>query len=162
MSVYDKIREELKKEKLYSQYFDYASAMEVVNRVENRENQVKSEDKVTEPSDSDKLLKLLERYKGSQVSFEEIMIHFMSLHYSEFPASRVNHIMTSLNTAFLMPKIGTMETAIAVANERASYLKKYLEGSMYTTEESARIHAPVQAKNAEAIIEACANVNREV
>ena len=42
-----------------------------------------------------------------------------------------------------------------VANERAVYLKSYLSGSMWPTEELVKEHLQPQIDNAQAIIDAC-------
>lgn len=165
-SVYDEIRAELRREKLSNQYFDYSNAISVVNRVENmmkaREKQAdETKQNVSKQSDSERLKSLIEFvYKNSPATLEEVLLHYMSNHCDEFNASRVNALLITLNNAFLVPRIMDAEHAINVACEHAMYLKAYCEGGMYTTEEDAKLHAPVQAKNAEKIMNVCNNYRK--
>jgi hypothetical protein len=64
-------------------------------------------------------------------------------------------MISALNNKIVSPRIAYDEHVIDIAMEKATYLKAYISGAMYETEESAKIHAPVQAQNAEAIIAAC-------
>ena len=52
-------------------------------------------------------------------------------------------------------KIDELVSLKYVAEERAGYIKKYLEGKMWPTEELAREYLQPQIDNAQAIIDAC-------
>lgn len=73
----------------------------------------------------------------------------------EFSTIRIQELIKSINEQILMPKLIKLENIQSISKERATYLKCYLEGDMYTTKEAAEQHLPVQIKNAEAIIDAC-------
>lgn len=52
-------------------------------------------------------------------------------------------------------KIEKLDQARFVANERATYLKRYLDGTMWKDEEIAKKYVQPQIENAQAIIDAC-------
>lgn len=56
---------------------------------------------------------------------------------------------------YLRPRILKDGQAKFVANERAGYLKRYLEGKMYASKEVAEQYVDCQIENADAIIQAC-------
>lgn len=102
----------------------------------------------------EKMLNIIEKYGANSV--EEFLFTYMDVYYKEFNASRINDLVASL-ASYNNELINALEIVKSVANERAFYLKTYLEGKMYTTKEAAIEHLPVQIKNAEAIIETCKN-----
>jgi hypothetical protein len=55
-------------------------------------------------------------------------------------------------------KIAEIERGVKVAHERATYLKCYLEGNMYESEEVARQCVGLQIENAKAILESVERV----
>lgn len=55
-------------------------------------------------------------------------------------------------------KIEKLNQARLVANERATYLKSYLDGSMWKDEKSAKENLQPQIENAQAIIDACSKI----
>lgn len=55
-------------------------------------------------------------------------------------------------------KIDKLDRVRFVANERATYLKTYLEGKMWKDEESAKKNLQPQIENAQAIIDACKSI----
>lgn len=157
MSVYDDIRQELKREKLSNQYFDYSNALDVVNRIEARAKQkAEAESDVDKQSDSERLKNMIEFvYANYPAKLEEILCHYIGQNYAEFPASRMCNMVTMLNQTFVAPRISDAEHAMRVSEENAGYLKTYCEGKMYTTEEEAKKCAPLQARNAGRILEVC-------
>lgn len=88
-------------------------------------------------------------------TLEDFICAYLALFDSQFPASRINELINTLNDGFLSPKISKQENAIAVSREKASYLKTYLEGGMYTSKEAEEKNKPAQVKNAETIINIC-------
>lgn len=112
-------------------------------------------DDKTKKSDRDRLSSIINTHTRSDISLEHIVYHFIDSYYDEFSAERLNDMILTLNTTFLKRKIEVAESAIAIASERAMYLKKYLDGDMYTTEDAARKAVHLQSKNAEEIIKAC-------
>lgn len=93
---------------------------------------------------------------------EEILFDYMNVFYKEFPASRINSIINKLQSDYLVDRIYNLEHIRDVANERAAYLGAYLEGNLYTDEETARACAPVQLDNVRAILDACSERARDI
>lgn len=59
---------------------------------------------------------------------------------------------------FMNDRLDEVERALFVANERAGYLRKYLDGSMWKDEETAKFYRQPQIENAQAIIDAVKDV----
>ena len=106
-------------------------------------------------SDKEKLLKIINDCDGN-ISFETIVMIFISNHFNEFSASRLMSINENINK-YLTAKINKLEQAKFVAKERAGYLKRYLKGEMYTSKEVAEKYVDIQLENVQAIIDACNN-----
>lgn len=87
-------------------------------------------------------------------SIEDILDYFFSSFENDISAIRMHNLINKLNY-HLGRKIKKLEHARYVANERAHYLKFYLNGDMWTTEEAARENIQPQIDNAQAIIDAC-------
>ena len=111
-------------------------------------------------TDYEKMKKALETL-GEFASFEELAIYFMQANFADFSSIRIQQFMDSVSKDVLRPKLLGLEQARAISAERALYLKTYLDGNMYTSEEAAIKHVPVQAKNAQAIIDACKDVDNK-
>ena len=95
-------------------------------------------------------------------SIEEILFVYMNTFYKDFPASRIYEIIEKLQSDYLVDRIHNLEYIRDVANERAAYLGAYLEGNLYTDEETARACAPVQLDNVRAILDACSERARDI
>ena len=106
-------------------------------------------------SAKEKMQKLLNSTISNQDSMEDIILYYLAVNTKEFSATRVQKLINSINEQILMPKIIKLENIQHISKEKATYLKCYLEGDMYTTKEAAEQHLPVQIRNAEAIIDAC-------
>ena len=106
-------------------------------------------------TEKEKMLNIMQNYGVG--SIEDFLFVYMDVYYKEFNASRINSLITSL-TKYNGELINALEVIKGIANERAYYLKTYLEGKMYTTEEAAIKHLPVQIENANAIVCACKNL----
>lgn len=78
-----------------------------------------------------------------------------------FSTYRIGEIIKTLLCKYMMTKVADMTCALAVAEERAGYLKSYIEGKMYSDEETAIDCRYIQVGNAEAIIHACQSVQRD-
>lgn len=105
-------------------------------------------------SEKERLQKHLELC-GDDRTFEEIVIIYMAKNYRNFPITRILDFVNELNKEFVYPDIKHMEHGIEIIRERALYLKTYIEGDMYTTEETAKECAPLQAGHAQKIINIC-------
>ena len=88
-------------------------------------------------------------------TLEDFLCAYLALFDNQFPASRINELIKTLNDGFLSPKISKQENAVSVSREKAGYLKTYLEGRMYTSKEAEEQNKPAQIRNAETIINVC-------
>lgn len=100
-------------------------------------------------TDKERLLKYIENCPDCSSDLD-----ILKMYIEKFPASRLSNMINDLQNT-LDYKINSLELANSVAKERATYLKAYLEGDMYTTKEAAIEHIPVQIKNAQEIIDFC-------
>lgn len=104
-------------------------------------------------TDREKLLFMLDVYKHMD-SIDGILNCFLELYGDGISIRTISHMSKELNS-YLDYRIDNLECARFVANERAGYIKKYLEGKMWPTEELARQYLQPQIDNAQAIIDAC-------
>lgn len=103
-------------------------------------------------TDREKLLKLLKHYKVD--SMNAILNCYFDIYYNDYSATQINNLVNDLN-CILKYKLNDLEKARHVAYERAIYLKSYLNGDMWSTEEDAKKNIQPQIDNAQAIIEIC-------
>ena len=111
-------------------------------------------------TDKEKLLKLLNDLNESpciSTSLEYILGAYIEEYEDDFSALRLFGIITDLE-CYLKIKLTKLDQAIFVANERATYLKRYLDGSMWKDEELAKKYVQPQIENAQDIINACKSV----
>lgn len=90
----------------------------------------------------------------NNAAVEDIIRGYIDMYNEDFPLSRLANIESMLNE-LLKEKINRCESALYTASENATYLKSYLEGSMYTTREAAEEHVDVQIKNVDKILDSC-------
>lgn len=107
-------------------------------------------------TDRERLLKLFDIYKMD--SIEAILNCFLDVYKDDISARRIHGLIRDLNN-HLGYKIENLEQIKFIANERATYLKKYLDGSMWKDEESAKENLQPQIDNAQAIIDICNNID---
>lgn len=101
--------------------------------------------------DSEKMAAVID----DTLTFEQMVYRYMRMYHKEFSATRINDMIKTLNDMYLTPTIASNEHAISISKERALYLKTYLSGDMYTTEEAAIKHLPLQLGHAEEIYKQC-------
>jgi len=103
-------------------------------------------------TDREKLLKLLKIYQPD--SMRAILNCYFDVYYKDVSAKQLSNLIHDLN-CHLSHKIEDLEQMRFVARERATYLKSYLNGDMWLTEEAARENLQPQIDNAQAIIDVC-------
>ena len=103
-------------------------------------------------TDREKLLKLLDTYKMD--SMKAILNCYFNTYYDDYTAEQVHGFIKDLSLQ-LEYKVKALDKAKYVAYERATYLKQYLSGDMWLTEEAAKKNIQPQIDNAQAIIDAC-------
>ena len=103
-------------------------------------------------TDREKLLHILNTYKID--SIKAILNCYLEAYYNDISARQIGDLMNDLSR-YLAYKVSDLEKVKFVANERARYLKSYLNGDMWLTEEAARENIQPQIDNAQAIIDAC-------
>lgn len=103
-------------------------------------------------NDKEKLQHILDTCDS--VSIESIFYHYLMTYFDELPITTIKELHNQTNNV-LEAKIKDLNRANSIAYERATYLKSYLDGSMWRTEEDAFKNLPRQIDNAQAIINAC-------
>lgn len=103
-------------------------------------------------TDREKLLKLLEAHQMD--SMKAILNCYFATYYRDYSAEQMHGFVKDLNI-LLGYKMRELDEARFVAYERATYLKRYLNGDMWLTEEAAKENIQPQIDNAQAIIDAC-------
>ena len=107
-------------------------------------------------TDKQKLIDWLNLCRDTD-SFEDIVYSYMTVYSGDFSVRRINDFQQSINK-HISAKIDEVERAARIAHERATYLKCYLEGKMYESEEVARECVGLQIENAKAILESTERV----
>ena len=103
-------------------------------------------------TDREKLLNVLKTYQLD--SMRAILNCYLEVYYKDISATKLYNLIHDLNCC-LSHKIEELEATKFVARERATYLKSYLNGDMWLTEEAAKENIQPQIDNAQAIIDAC-------
>jgi len=103
-------------------------------------------------TDREKLLRLLNECRIE--SIEEILNCFLVLYGDDIDIRDIYGLVKIVGS-HLEDKVDKLGRARFVANERAGYIKKYLEGKMWPNEELAKQYLQPQIDNAQAIIDAC-------
>lgn len=104
-------------------------------------------------TDRERLLNILEAATDLD-SLESILRYYFHVYYKNISIvdlTRINRLLSE----FSICKAKDLETIKFIANERAGWIKSYLEGNMWKTEEDARKNVKPQINNAQAIINAC-------
>ena len=107
-------------------------------------------------TDKQKLTEWLYHCSDS-ATLEDIVFSYMRVYGHDFSASRICNFIERLNRSEI-DKIAEMEQSLRIAHENATYLKCYLEGKMYTSEEVARECVGLQIENAERILKSTEEV----
>ena len=106
-------------------------------------------------TDREKMLNLLNQCNGYKFdSIEGILDFFLHVYINDISVRTMYSLMDCVNK-YLGYKVDRLDKARFVANERAGYIKKYLEGKMWPNEELAKQYLQPQIDNAQAIIDAC-------
>ena len=103
-------------------------------------------------TDGERLVNLINGCKLD--SMKEILNLYFVTYYKDYSARHIHELIKDLNM-FLEWKVKELDEARFVAHERATYLKRYLSGDMWLTEEAAKENLQPQIDNAQAIIDAC-------
>lgn len=90
----------------------------------------------------------------SSESIEGILRCFLDNFEDDLSIRTINSLHKQIGCC-LDYKIEKLAQARFVANERAGYIKKYLEGKMWKDEATAKFYLQPQIDNAQAIIDAC-------
>lgn len=94
----------------------------------------------------------LNRHRG--MLFEDAIISYIKENIKNFPSHRIHELMISLNI-ILYDSIREDERIASISKERASYIKTYLEGKMFTDRKAAEENVGMQIQNAQSILDAC-------
>lgn len=107
-------------------------------------------------TDKEKLEQILKHHNNS--SIEDIFMCYLRCYPEDFTAMRMKDFIDSLNQKHLYPMIENFSEMRDIADEKATYLKSYLEGKMWKDEESAKRNLEPQLRNVQAIIDECEKV----
>jgi hypothetical protein len=100
--------------------------------------------------------KIKEILKSNQPKcFEDFVCAYLNIYYDDFSVDRLFDLVERLNSIFMKGKIRQLDNVKSVAYERATYLKRYLDGKMYNDEQTAKANVEVQRNNAQFIIDVC-------
>lgn len=102
--------------------------------------------------DKEKIMYIMNNYDID--SIEGLVISYFTLYGENCSIVRMTDMMQNLSRV-LHWKANGLENLKFIANERASYIKSYLSGDMWKTEEDAKKNLQPQIDNAQAIIDAC-------
>ena len=102
--------------------------------------------------DRERLLEILNNYRAD--CLETILEIFFDEYGDIISARRISGMIDMLNH-LLKERAEQLENTQRIAYERANYIKTYLSGDMWATEEAARANLQPQIDNAQAIIDAC-------
>ena len=90
-------------------------------------------------------------------TIDGLLIAYLNTYRKDFSTTRLFKLIEDLNS-YLGYRIGCLETVKYIANERATYLKNYLSGDMWLTEEEVKENIQPQIDIAQAIIDACNDI----
>ena len=104
-------------------------------------------------TDKEKFLRYL-KYCTDEENVEDIIVGFILENQSQIEASSLLNLITNLN-GILNKKVDQLETVKWVCWERGTYLRDYLEGKTWATEEDAKKNLQPQIDNARMIVDVC-------
>ena len=88
------------------------------------------------------------------VSLESIFMQYFTEFSSDTPVATMMELLSQI-TNVLEVKVQVLNRATCIADERARWVKDYLEGRMWPDEETAKKNVQPQINNCQAIIDAC-------
>ena len=106
-------------------------------------------------TDKERLQLVLDNCRSQ--SIEEIFQCFLDSFKNDLSIRTINELHKQIGYC-LERKINKLDNARFIANERATFLKTYLEGNMWEDEESAKKNLQPQIKNAQIIIDVCKGI----
>lgn len=104
-------------------------------------------------TDREKLEKVLRECPFDNI--ETILQWYLNRYNISFSSLRE---LDKIINDFMNDRLDEVERTLFVANERAGYLRKYLDGSMWKDEELAKLYIQPQIENAQAILDAVKEV----
>lgn len=97
------------------------------------------------------LVSYLLKQKSEDLS--ELLPEFIKENRDKFSVWTLFELMNNINARCLGPALKQQCLGMDLAHERAVYVKNYLDGKLYTTEEAAREALPIQQSNMNKILE---------
>lgn len=111
-----------------------------------------NEDSIVIHNDFDRFNNLLNSTNCD--TFETIIAEYINRFGDTISADQCCQVIESLSK-ILYPKIARLNFVKRTAKEHATYIKKYLAGEMYTSEDAFIEYRDVQQRNAQTIIDVC-------
>ena len=106
-------------------------------------------------TDREKMLTILNEYNVN--SIKDILHCFLEIYGKDISVKDMYSLFSEVNY-YLEIKINKLERLKSITNERVRYIKRYLEGKMWSTEEAAKKNVQPQINNAQEVIDACNDV----
>ena len=106
-------------------------------------------------TDRERLQYILKTYDQLE-SLQAIVGCYLEVFHKDMSAAQIYNLVTDIND-YLGNKVRKFSQVQFVARERAAYLRCYLSGDMWLTEEAAKANIQPQIDNAQAIIDVCDN-----
>lgn len=107
-------------------------------------------------TDASKRTKIIDLLNNNEIEdIKDLLFTYLDLYPDDFNTVDMLELIDDLGYIYLRAMVIRDSQALFVANERAGYLKRYLEGRMYQSKDVAEKYVGVQIKNTEAIIKAC-------
>lgn len=103
-------------------------------------------------TDKERLLGILELCDEEDIV--TIIIQYLDIYWERLENYKLMELITYINSIVRI-KLENFDILKNVAKERAFYLKTYLEGNMWETEENAKKNVQPQIDNAQRIIDVC-------
>ena len=109
--------------------------------------------RLSENSDSIRLQLVSYLLKQKSEDLSELLPEFIKENRDKFSVWSLFELMNNINARCLGPALKQQCLSMDLAHERAVYIKRYLDGDLYTSEEAAREALPRQQENAKKIVE---------
>lgn len=106
-------------------------------------------------TDREKFERVLKLCPSENIS--TLFQYFLDMYAEELSFYTIKTLHKMINNS-LEHRLEQTERALFVANERAVYLRNYLDGSMWADEELERLYRQPQVENAQAILDAVKEV----
>lgn len=100
-------------------------------------------------TDKEKMQYIMDNMIFEQTSLKEIITKYLS--YFPLSLMELYNLIETLQNGFLSPMMRTQAHNNQIARENAYYVECFLKGELYTSEEEAKRHLPLQIEHIEKV-----------